>query len=243
LKFQKDNVNNFLARHTRQIKQNALTTKKQGKKGEFAEPAARLIQAGGGNKSNLTCGGSTTSTGAKQLLNLTNLLDGCSAAIKDACTPPSGINQTFMTECYEKSKGYNTTLSGCVSTAISGSDPCSCFTDAKLVGAMTNLKTCKGTTEAKLAAKARTKCLTQMRACNGYVEQAGRLQYTCKYTADDLKKTLAQINANNATVAAAMAKVKALTGVEATDSSSNSSRRAREAVHERTTRQWMRCNS
>merc|ERR1712172_166152 len=29
LKFQKDNVNNFLSRHTRQIKQNALTTKKQ----------------------------------------------------------------------------------------------------------------------------------------------------------------------------------------------------------------------
>merc|ERR1712210_436617 len=96
----------------------------------------------------------------------------------------------------------------------------------------TNLKTCKGTTEAKLAAKARTKCLTQMRACNGYVEQAGRLQYTCKYTADDLKKTLGQITANNATVAAAMAKVKALTGVEASDGSSNSSRRARETeVH------------
>merc|ERR1712013_91708 len=72
-------------------------------------------------------------------------------------------------------------------------------------------------------------CLNQMRACNGYVEKAGRLQYTCKYTTDDLKKTLAQITANNATVAAAMAKVKALTGVEASDSSSNSSRRAREA--------------
>merc|ERR1712233_98174 len=232
LKFQKDNVNNFLARHTRQQKQNALTTKKQGKKGEFAEPAARLIQAGGGNKSNLTCGGSTTSTGAKQLLNLTDLLDGCADAIKDARTPPAGINQTFMNECYEKSKGYNTTLSGCVTTALSGSDPCSCFTDAKLVGAMTNLKSCKGKDEAKMAAKARTKCLTQTRACNSYVELAGRLQYTCKYTADDLKKTLAQINANNATVAAAMAKVKALTGVEATDSSSNSSRRAREANHE-----------
>jgi len=232
LKFQKDNVNNFLARHTRQQKQNALTTKKQGKKGEFAEPAARLIQAGGGNKSNLTCGGSTTSTGAKQLLNLTDLLDGCADAIKDACTPPAGINQTFMNECYEKSKGYNTTLSGCVTTALSGSDPCSCFTDAKLVGAMTNLKSCKGKDEAKMAAKARTKCLTQTRACNSYVELAGRLQYTCKYTADDLKKTLAQINANNATVAAAMAKVKALTGVEATDGSNNSSRRAREANHE-----------
>merc|ERR1711990_959745 len=118
------------------------------------------------------------------------------------------------------------------STALKGSDPCSCFTDAKLVGAMTNLKPCKGKDEAKLAAKARTACLTQMRACNSYVELAGRLQYTCKYTADDLKKTLAQITANNATVAAAMAKVKALTGVEATDNSSSSNRRAREAVHE-----------
>merc|ERR1712088_1258713 len=98
LKFQKDNVNNFLTRHTRQLKQNALSTKKQGKKGEFAEPAARLIQAGGGNKSNLTCGGSTTSAGAKQLLNLTTLLESCSADIHAACTPPSGINQTFMSE-------------------------------------------------------------------------------------------------------------------------------------------------
>merc|ERR1712012_939711 len=219
LKFQKDNVNNFLARHVRQ----------QGKKGEYAEPAARLIQSGGGNKSNLTCGGSTTSEGAKQLLNLTDLLSGCSEKIHEACTPPSGINQTFMSECYEKSKGYNTTLSECVTKGLSGEDPCSCFMEPKLVGAMTNLRPCKGKDEAKLAAKQRTKCLNQMRACNGYVEKAGRLQYTCKYTTDDLKKTLAQITANNATVAAAMAKVKALTGVEASDGSSNSSRRARAA--------------
>merc|ERR1711990_1417644 len=228
----KDNVNNFLARHVRQQRQNALSTKKKGKKGEYAEPAARLIQSGGGNKSNLTCGGSTTSEGAKQLLNLTDLLSGCSEKIHEACTPPPGINQTFMSECYDKSKGYNTTLSECVTKGLSGEDPCSCFMEPKLVGAMTNLRPCKGKDEAKLAAKQRTKCLNQMRACNGYVEKAGRLQYTCKYTTDDLKKTLAQITANNATVAAAMAKVKALTGVEATDSSSNSSRKAREAVHE-----------
>merc|ERR1712200_307555 len=194
-----------------------------GKKPGCPEPAARLIQSGGGNKSNLTCGGSTTSEGAKQLLNLTDLLSGCSEKIHEACTPPSGINQTFM------SKGYNTTLSECVTKGLSGEDPCSCFMEPKLVGAMTNLRPCKGKDEAKLAAKQRTKCLNQMRACNGYVEKAGRLQYTCKYTTDDLKKTLAQITANNATVAAAMAKVKALTGVEASDSSSNSSRRARAA--------------
>ena len=36
---------------------------------------------------------------------------------------------------------------------------------------MTNLRPCKGKDEAKLAAKQRTKCLNQMRACNGYVEK------------------------------------------------------------------------
>merc|ERR1719192_1583594 len=95
---------------------------------------------------------------------------------------------------------------------------------------MTNLRPCKGKDEAKLAAKQRTKCLNQMRACNGYVEKAGRLQYTCKYTTDDLKKTLAQITANNATVAAAMAKVKALTGVEASDNSSRRNKREAEEM-------------
>jgi len=228
LKFQKDNVNNFLARHVRQQRQGALKAKKLNKKGEYAEPAARLIQAGGGNKSNMTCGGSTTSFGAKQLLNLTTLLDECPTLIKAACAP-AAINQTFMEDCYKKSQGYNTTLSGCVSAALKGTDQCSCFMDAKLVGAMTALRPCKGKDEAKLAAAARTKCLNQMRACNGYVDMAGRLQYTCKYTAADLKKTLAQVTANNASVTAALAKVEALTGVAA---STNSSRRLRrEADH------------
>jgi len=229
LKFQKDNVNNFLARHVRQQRQGALTAKKLNKKGEYAEPAARLIQAGGGNKSNMTCGGSTTSFGAQQLLNLTNLLDACPTLIKAACAPPA-INQTFMEDCFKKSTGYNTTLSGCVTAALKGTDQCACFTDAKLVGAMTNLRPCKGKDEAKLAAASRTKCLNQMKACNGYVDIAGRLQYTCKYTAADLKATLAQVMANNASISAALAKVTELTGVAAS-SNKSASRHVREAGH------------
>jgi hypothetical protein len=40
---------------------------KGAKKGEFKEPAARLIQAGGGDKTNLSCSGSTTGNGAKKV--------------------------------------------------------------------------------------------------------------------------------------------------------------------------------
>ena len=55
--------------------------------------------------------------------------------------------------------------------------PSTSLQDTKLVGAMTNLKPCKGKDEAKLAAKARTACLTQMRACNSYVELVGSINF------------------------------------------------------------------
>merc|ERR1711915_1142386 len=69
-KFLKDNVINFLRRSTRLNRQNDLTNKKASKKGEFKEPAARLIQAGGGDRSNLSCAGSTSNKGAEQIKTL-----------------------------------------------------------------------------------------------------------------------------------------------------------------------------
>merc|ERR1711872_156588 len=84
-KFLKDNVVNFLRRNTRLTAQNSLTNKKATKKGEYKEPAARLIQAGLGDKSNLSCSGSTTSIGAKKMKTVTDILDGCEMGIKKAC--------------------------------------------------------------------------------------------------------------------------------------------------------------
>merc|ERR1711970_1209787 len=74
-KFPKDNVVNFMRRNTRLTAQNALTNKKAQKKGEYKEPAARLIQAGGGDKTNLSCSGSTTSVGAKRIKAVADVLD------------------------------------------------------------------------------------------------------------------------------------------------------------------------
>merc|ERR1711915_416364 len=90
-KFLKDNVINFLRRSTRLNRQNDLTNKKASKKGEFKEPAARLIQAGGGDRSNLSCAGSTSNKGAEQIKTLTDTLDNCEMAIKNACKPPKDL--------------------------------------------------------------------------------------------------------------------------------------------------------
>merc|ERR1711872_480887 len=106
-KFLKDNVVNFLRRNTRLNAQNSLTDKKAQKKGEYKEPMARLIQAGLGDKSNLTCSGSTTGLGAKKMKAVTDILDGCEIGIKKACKPPDSINTTTLDKCQKNAVAFN----------------------------------------------------------------------------------------------------------------------------------------
>merc|ERR1712045_42153 len=60
-------VANFNKQKTRIAKQAEIAGKKGGKKSVFAPIALKLVDLGGGNKSALSCSGSTTSSGAKQL--------------------------------------------------------------------------------------------------------------------------------------------------------------------------------
>merc|ERR1712050_481746 len=155
-KFLKDNVVNFLRRNTRLTAQNSLTNKKATKKGEYKEPAARLIQAGLGDKSNLSCSGSTTSIGAKKMKTVTDILDGCEMGIKKACKPPDSINTTTLDKCKTNAIAFNTTVNKCILMATQGKDACSCFQDPEVLKEKKVLEKCKGKNEAKAAAKART---------------------------------------------------------------------------------------
>merc|ERR1711892_981800 len=163
-KFLKDNVVNFLRRNTRLAKQNKLTNNKAGKKGEFKEPAARLIQSGGGDRTNLSCSGSTTNVGAKKMLNATNTLDACEVSIKKACKPPAA-NETFLKLCGTNAVKFNTTVVACVTKATKGQDACSCFQASEVAAEKKVLESCKGTKEAAAAAKARTACLKVIQKC------------------------------------------------------------------------------
>ena len=51
-------------------------------KGTFAPIAFKLVDIGGGNKSNMSCGGSFTGAGAKQLANLTKTLFDCEVEVR-----------------------------------------------------------------------------------------------------------------------------------------------------------------
>ena len=133
-----------------------------GKKGDFKKAAARLIQAGGGDKTNLSCSGNSTNTGSKQvysqnnfeyflksnlqLLNLTNILNSCETDLNTACQPPS-VNTSGNALCLNISKSFNETVTACMVKAITGSsDSCSCFqNDTTLPFQKKMLSSCKGT--------------------------------------------------------------------------------------------------
>merc|ERR1712013_370799 len=195
-KFLKDNVVNFLRRNTRLTAQNSLTNKKAAKKGEYKEPAARLIQAGKGDETNLTCSGSTTSVGAKKMKTVTDILDGCEIGIKKACKPPDSINTTTLDECEKNAILFNTTVNKCIFMATKGEDACSCFQDPEVLKEKKILEKCKGKSEAKAAAKARTACLKVIKECKNASTNAATLQYACSYTTDHLLKTLKQLTTN-----------------------------------------------
>jgi len=215
-KFLKDNVVNFLRRNTRLTAQNSLTNKKATKKGEYKEPAARLIQAGLGDKSNLSCSGSTTSIGAKKMKTVTDILDGCEMGIKKACKPPDSINTTTLDKCKTNAIAFNTTVNKCILMATQGKDACSCFQDPEVLKEKKVLEKCKGKNEAKAAAKARTACLKVIKECKNASTNAATLQYACSYSTEHLMKTLKALNTNLAAFKKFMDKIQALTGIKPT---------------------------
>merc|ERR1712001_507331 len=81
MKLWKDVVGNFEKQNKRMTKQNSTGQSKSGKKGTFAPIAFKLVDIGGGNKTNMSCGGSYNNSGAMQLQNLPKTLFDCELSV------------------------------------------------------------------------------------------------------------------------------------------------------------------
>ena len=101
MKIWKDVVSNFQKQNARMKSQKSIGERKTGKKGLFAPTAFKLIDIGGGNRSNLSCGGTYGSNGAKQLGNLTKTLFDCELSVNTSCNPANfpKPNTTFIEAC------------------------------------------------------------------------------------------------------------------------------------------------
>ena len=112
----KNVVTNFKKQNARMKSQNSTGEGKSGKKGLFAPTAFKLIDIGGGNRSNLSCGGTYGSDGAKQLGNLTKTLFDCELSVNTSCNPANfpQPDTTFIEGCEASTSSFETQGKACL---------------------------------------------------------------------------------------------------------------------------------
>ena len=122
MKMWKDVISNFEKQRKRMEKQNVTGGNKSGKKGVFAPTARRLVDLGGGNKSELSCAGRTDNNGALQLKNLTDTLFDCEDDVHKACDPANfpQPNMTFISMCDDVVTKFKAGAKECLDKSFQG---------------------------------------------------------------------------------------------------------------------------
>merc|ERR1711976_149520 len=223
----KDVVGNFEKQKTRMERQNKTGKNKNTKNGEFASVASYLVDIGGGNKSSLSCSGSTTNSGAKQLANLTKTLFDCEKEINATCNTNNfpQPNMTFLDECVKSITTFKELAQTCLdktvgSKATSASDACTCWNAANITAASTAIKGCKASDESKAITKQLNKCKSAFGTCRKYEDDAVSSIVSCSSSTSKLTAKAAQLSANSNAMSAAKTKMSSL-------SSSSSGRKVR----------------
>merc|ERR1712045_243769 len=207
-------VANFNKQKTRIEKQSDIASKKGAKKAVFAPIALKLVDLGGGNESALTCSGSATSDGAKQLTNLTKTLFDCEVAVNKTCSMDfPAPNMTFVDQCAKDIEMFENKTAECyaLSKADTASDACTCWTDAEYTELGNKIKSCK-IAETSDVAKGLNACKDAFSKCRKYEDDTVASMAACSVSAVALKAKAAALSAHVDSANAAATKVAAVTG-------------------------------
>jgi len=187
MKVWKDVVSNFKKQNARMKSQKSTGGKKSDKKGLFAPTAFKLIDIGGGNRSNLSCGGVYGSDGAKQLGNLTKTLLDCELSVNASCNPANfpQPNTTFIEACEKSTATFEIQAQKCVNSSMSDvSAYCDCWTASSLNTSVEAVKPCKANTFTKKIKVQLEKCKTAFSTCRKYEDSAVESLSACSKTTE-----------------------------------------------------------
>jgi hypothetical protein len=219
MKIWKDVVSNFKKQNARMKAQNSTGGSKSGKKGLFAPTAFKLIDIGGGNRSNLSCGGTYGSDGAKQLVNLTKTLLDCELSVNTSCNTANfpQPNTTFIEACETGTTSFETQGKVCLDKTLSNtktnvSDACGRWVGPQLAATALATKSCKASDEAKKISKQFSKCKSAFSVCRKYEDAAIPSIAACSQSSSALTKKAATLSANSASLTSVKAKASALAG-------------------------------
>merc|ERR1712126_252112 len=221
LKIMKDNVGNYIRQDKRLRAANKTGGKKSGKKGLFKTVLHRILEAGGGNKSQLTCSGSSTSDGAKKLTELSNALINCEKNINTSCNPSNfpTPNITQIDICLADMKTFKSMVDKCMT--MTGSSACDCWSNSNFTDIVTKVKACKLSTESKAMVAQLSECKGKFSTCKGLEDDSLKAISACSVPTSALVAKAAALTANSAGLTAANTTASSLAG--------SSSRRVRRA--------------
>merc|ERR1719219_1733804 len=233
MKVWKDVVGNFEKQRKRMVKQNKTGGNKSGKKGLFAPIPHRLVDIGGGNKTNMSCGGQYGNKGAAQLQNLTKTLFDCEITVNASCNPANipQPNMTFINRCKALVDNFSSEATTCYDKTYGGkktnsSDACYCWTHNKLNSTIDELKTCKASKEAAAITAALKNCTSAFGVCRKYEDDASTALSSCASDSGKLTKKAANLAANNASMTAAKEKMASLASSRSVGGNSGGNNRA-----------------
>merc|ERR1711976_625562 len=178
MKYWKDIVTNFEKQSKRIASQSKTGGRKADKKGVFSSIALNLVDIGGGNKSSLSCGGSTSNSGAKQLKNLTDTLFACEVNINASCNSANFdniYNQTLLDECATVVNDFKKMAGDCIkkTSDTTGTEACTCWEATELMTLGEKIKAdCKLPEEARTVTSQLNKCKEAFGMCRKFEDDA-----------------------------------------------------------------------
>merc|ERR1711992_50285 len=214
LNLTKTQVANYLKQQGRIVAANKTGEKKNGKKGIFASTAQRIIRSGGGNSAALSCQGSTTSSGAKNLTNLATLLNGCEAKVKAACATENMPlpNMTEVSACVSSMETFKGMVDKCQMMKENGTEACSCWSNANFTTLAATIRKCKISTTQKAVVAQLSLCKGNFSACKQAEDDGMKAMSSCSTSKSDLLASAKTLKANSAGLDSAKTKVDSLAG-------------------------------
>merc|ERR1712073_128179 len=203
---------NYLKQQGRIIAANKTGEKKNGKKGIFAATAQRIIRSGGGNSAALSCQGSTTSNGAKNLTALAALLNGCEAKVKTACSTENMPlpNITEVSACVDAKMTFKGMVDKCQMMKDNGTEACDCWSNDNFTALVTTIRGCKLSDDQKAVTAQLKNCKAEFSACKQAEDDGMKAMSSCATSKADLLASAKTLTENSAGIDAAKTKVDSL---------------------------------
>merc|ERR1711934_1292083 len=218
LNLTKTQVANYLKQQGRIVAANKTGEKKNGKKGIFASTAQRIIRSGGGNSAALSCQGSTTSSGAKNLTNLATLLNGCEVKVKAACSTDNMPlpNMTEVSACLSAMTTFKGMVDTCQMEMTNGTAACTCWSNSSFTALATTIRGCKIKTSQTAMLAQLASCKSNFSACKQAEDDGMKAMSSCATSIADLLASAKTLTANSAGLDSAKTKVDSLASSNST---------------------------